>query len=172
MIVNKDIIPEELQGCYEHHLNKWNQLAEDEPVVDHLGGRGGGQALHLADEDGRHHQHGGQVDAQGSFKEEGLEEGGGKSDGQQKEGREVSGHNFADELPLHHNQHSQAAMVVIEVQVPEGYLEHVHVKILLHKDLLWNKVDGFLAIFVHGHLYFATLDKIRKISGCVQNSIL
>ena len=55
MIVNKDIIPEEFQGCYEHHLNKWNQLAEDEPVVDHLGGRGGGQALHLADEDGGHH---------------------------------------------------------------------------------------------------------------------
>ena len=57
MILNKDIVPEELQRCHKHHLNKWNQLAEDEPVVDHLGGRGGGQALHLADEDRGHHQH-------------------------------------------------------------------------------------------------------------------
>ena len=85
MILNKDIIPKELQGCYEHHFNKWNQLAEDEPVVDHLGGRGGGQALHLADEDGGHHQHGGQVHAQGCLKEEGLKEGGGIGDHHEKD---------------------------------------------------------------------------------------
>ena len=63
-----------------YHLGKGNQLAEDEPVVDHFGGGGGGQALHLAYEDGSHHQHGGQVHAQCRLKEERLEEGGGKRD--------------------------------------------------------------------------------------------
>mgnify|MGYP001256469091 CR=1 FL=1 len=144
----------------EDHLGEGNQLAEYQPEVDHLWIGGEGQLLHHADEDGRHHQHRCQVHTQGGLKEDGLEEGGGKGDGQQKEGREVGGHNLTDELPLHHNQHSQAIVVVVEVQIPQGDYEHVHVKILLHKNLLWNKVDGFLAIFVHGHLYFATLGKI------------
>ena len=38
---------------------------EDEPDVNHLDVRGGGQALHLADEGGGHHQYGGQVHIQG-----------------------------------------------------------------------------------------------------------
>ena len=42
--------------------------AEGQPVVDH--GRGRGQALHLADEDGGHLQRGVQVHAQGCLKEE------------------------------------------------------------------------------------------------------
>ena len=69
-----------LHGCEEDNLSKGNHLAEDEPDVDHLDVRGGGQALHLADEDGGHHQHCGQVHTQGCLKEEGLEEGGGKGD--------------------------------------------------------------------------------------------
>ena len=64
----------------EDNLSKWDHLAEDEPDVDHLDVRCGGQALHLADEDGGHHQHGGQVHTQGCLKEERLEEGCGKSD--------------------------------------------------------------------------------------------
>ena len=38
----------------ENNLGKGNQLAENEPVVDHLDLRSWGQALHVADEDGRH----------------------------------------------------------------------------------------------------------------------
>ena len=49
------LFPKVLHGSQEHHLGKGNQLAENEPDVDHLDVRGGGQALHLADEDGGHH---------------------------------------------------------------------------------------------------------------------
>ena len=38
----------------EDDLSKGNHLAENEPDVDHLDVRGGGQTLHLAD---GHHQH-------------------------------------------------------------------------------------------------------------------
>ena len=62
------------------HLSKGDELAEDKPEVNHLGIGGEGKFLHDADEDGRHHQHVGQVHAKGSFKEERLEEGGGKGD--------------------------------------------------------------------------------------------
>ena len=55
------IVSEVFHRSLEDDLREGNQLAEDEPVVDHLGGRGGGQALHLADEDRGHHQHRGQV---------------------------------------------------------------------------------------------------------------
>ena len=110
MILNKNIVPKKLQGCYEHHLNKWNQLAEDEPVVDHLGGRGGGQALHLADEDRGHHQHGGQVHAQGCLEEEGLEEGGGVGDHHEEEGGEVGGHHLAHNLPLQCDRHTDSSL--------------------------------------------------------------
>ena len=45
----------------KQHLGEGNQLAEDQPDVDHLDVSGGWQALHLAEKDGGHHQHGGQV---------------------------------------------------------------------------------------------------------------
>ena len=62
------------------YLYKGHQLAEDEPVVDHLRVGGERQPFHEADEDGRHDQHVGQVHREGSLKEERLEEGGGKGD--------------------------------------------------------------------------------------------
>ena len=68
----------------EAHLYKRYQLAEDEPVVDHLGVGGERELLHDADEDGRHHQHVGQVHREGGLKEERLEEGGGKGDHQEQ----------------------------------------------------------------------------------------
>ena len=46
-----------LHRSEEDDLSKGNHLAENEPDVDHLDVGGGGQALHLADEDRRHHQH-------------------------------------------------------------------------------------------------------------------
>ena len=52
-----------LHSSEKNNLGKGNHLTKDEPNVNHLDVGGGGQALHLADEDGRHHQHGCQVDA-------------------------------------------------------------------------------------------------------------
>ena len=69
------ILPVVLHSSDENNLSKGNHLAEDEPDVNHLDVRGWGQALHLADEDGGHHQHGGQVHTQGCIKEERLDKG-------------------------------------------------------------------------------------------------
>ena len=55
------ILPQVLNCSEENNLRKRHKLTEDQPDVNHLDVRGGGQALHLADEDGRHHQHSGQV---------------------------------------------------------------------------------------------------------------
>ena len=90
------------------NLSKRHQLAQDQPVVDHLGGRGGGQALHLADEDCRHHQHSCSVHAQSCLKEDGLEEGGGIGDHHEEEGGEVGGHHLAHNLPLQCDCHTDS----------------------------------------------------------------
>ena len=102
------VFPVVLHGSEEYNLSKGNHLADDKPDVDHLDVRGGRQALHLADEDGGHHQHSGQVHTQGRLKEERLEEGGGKSDRSQKKGWEVGGHHLADDLPFHHHNHAES----------------------------------------------------------------
>ena len=47
---------------------KWNHLAMDKPDVNHPDVGGGGQALHLVDEDGGHRQHCGQGHTQGCLK--------------------------------------------------------------------------------------------------------
>ena len=89
----------------EDDLSKGNHLAENEPDVDHLDVGGGGQALHLADEDRRHHQHCCQVHAEGCLKEERLEESGGKGDSCEKNSREECCHQFTCDLPPHHDGH-------------------------------------------------------------------
>ena len=87
----------------EDHLSEGHKLTEYQPDVDHLWVGGVGQLLHHADEDGRHHQHVGQVHGEGGLKEERLEEGGGEGDHHQEEGGEVGGHHLAHDLPLQHN---------------------------------------------------------------------
>ena len=56
------------------NLNKWNQLSEYEPDVDHLDIGGGGQRLGHADEEGGQHQQRGQVHRHHCFEEEWVEE--------------------------------------------------------------------------------------------------
>ena len=81
-------------------------LAEDQPEVNHLWVGGQGKLLHHADEDGGHHQHGGQVHTEAGLEEEGLEEGGGEGDCYQKERRKVGGHHLACDLPLQKYNHT------------------------------------------------------------------
>merc|ERR1712004_892979 len=107
------LLPEILDGSEKHHLGKGNQLAENEPDVDHLDVRGGGQALHLADEDGGHHQHGGQVHTQGCFKEIRLEEGGGKGDRCQKKCGEICRHQLTHYLPFQTHGHLQRCSSIV-----------------------------------------------------------
>ena len=47
----------------EDNFKEGDNQAEDQPDVDHLHVRGGGQLLYLAGKDGGHHQHYGQVDS-------------------------------------------------------------------------------------------------------------
>ena len=88
------------------HLSKGDELAEDKPEVNHLGIGGEGQLLHHAGEDCRHHQHVGQVHCQGSLKEVGLEEGGGKGDHHEQDGGQVGAHHLAQDLPPENNGHT------------------------------------------------------------------
>ena len=51
------ILPQVLNCSEKYNLRKRHKLTKDQPDVNHLDVRGLGQALHLADEDGGHHQH-------------------------------------------------------------------------------------------------------------------
>ena len=134
-----------LHGSEKNHLSERHHLAEDEPDVDHLDVRGGGQALHLADEDGGHHQHGGQIHAQGCLKEEGLEEGGGKGDRRQKKCGEEGGHYLACNFPLHGHNHTYSSLVIFEQllsESPINYAENVHVLGLTHVQLVIHEIHS------------------------------
>ena len=136
------IISEVFHGSLENDLREGNQLAEDEPVVDHLGGGGGGQALHLADEDRRHHQHGCEVDAQGCLEVDRLEQGCGKGDQGQEDGGEEGRHHLAHHLPLQDDQHPDSQLGVGPVHVEEllvSDLEQGHVLGLPHVEELRAK---------------------------------
>ena len=49
------VVPVALDCRLDHSEGEGDEEAEDEPDVDHLGVRGGGQLLDFAREDGRHH---------------------------------------------------------------------------------------------------------------------
>ena len=72
----------QMSECY---LREGDQLAEDEPDIDHLQVGCSGQPAHHAGEDSGHDQHVGQVHSQGSLEVDRLEEGGGKGDHQQED---------------------------------------------------------------------------------------
>ena len=109
------IFPVVLHDSEKDNFSKGNHLAEDEPDVNHLDVRGGGQALHLADEDGRQDEHCGQVHTQCGFEEDRFEGGGGKCDCNEKERGEVGGQQLAHNLSLHCEFHSQTISRRFEV---------------------------------------------------------
>ena len=94
------------------HLSEGNQLAEDQPEVNHLQVGGGGQPLHHTDEDGRHDQHVGQVHRQSGFEVDRLEEGGGKGDQHEKDGGQIGGHHLTHDLPLQGYGHFYSFLIV------------------------------------------------------------
>ena len=75
-----------LDPCSEDDFKEWDNQAEDQPDVDHLHVRGGGQLLYLACEDGGHHQHYGQVHGNDITKEVFVKEDGGEGDEEQEDG--------------------------------------------------------------------------------------
>ena len=55
-------MPVTLDSSLYDDCSERDEQTEDQPGVDHLGVRGGGEGLYLAREDRRHHQHDRQVD--------------------------------------------------------------------------------------------------------------
>ena len=154
-------LPLVLLGCEENDLSKGNHLAEDEPDVNHLNVRCGGQALHLAHEDGGHQKHSGQVHAQGRLKEERLEEGGGEGDGYEKQGGEEGGHQLCRNLPLHHNHHLYSFSIGLKVKSPVGDSEDWHVHLLPHLHLVGNQPHCCLVQIPHVHVNGTRLTRKR-----------
>ena len=69
-----------LNRSSEDDFKEGDNQAEDQPDVDHLHVRGGGQLLYLAGEDGGHHQHDSQVHSNGIAKKISVKENCDKSD--------------------------------------------------------------------------------------------
>ena len=148
--------------CQHHSFDEGHQLAEDQPDVDHLDVRGGGQALHLADEDGGHHQHGGQVHGERGLEEDRLEEGGGVGDRHEEDGGEVGGHHLGRHLPPHPGHHLHALLGVRGVGRAEGEVgdvEEGQVELLLHPQGGGDKLNRLLIQGVDCHQDEAFLDQ-------------
>ena len=129
-------------GKYGFHLSEGDQLAEDQPVVDHLGIRCDWQFLHNADEDGCHHKHVGKVHSQGGLEEERLEEGCGKGDHHEENRGEVGRHHFTLYLSLQHNGHLYSIFwlhSILVVKIPVAHVKKCHVTDLLHHQIFGVK---------------------------------
>ena len=89
-----------LDGCSEDDFEEGDNQAEDQPDVDELHVRGGGQLLYLAGEDGGHHQHDGQVHSNDIAEQVLVKEDGDQGDEEQEDGGEVGGQQLCDNLPF------------------------------------------------------------------------
>ena len=119
---------ERLDHGPEDHLGEGDHQAEDQPQVDHLHVRGGGQLLYLAREDGGHHQHDGQVYSYGIAEEVFVEEDGGVGDEEQEDGGKVGGQQLCCNLPLQFQSHEHQVPLLVQRQFGDG--EHRQVLVL------------------------------------------
>ena len=78
-----------IDGSSKDDIKERHNQTEDEPDVNHLCVRSGGQLLYLAGEDGGHHQHDGQVHSDGVTKKMFVKEYGHEADEKQEDGGEV-----------------------------------------------------------------------------------
>ena len=134
-------------GCLDQGEGKGDEEAEDQPDVDHLGVRGRRQLLDLAREDGRHHQHDGQVHREARLKVDCLEEGGGVGDGEQEQGGQVGGQQLCLNLPLQGHHHVHLFVIFLKSEICDG--EHDEVFVLDFKLL---EFFGFAGFVRHQHL--------------------
>ena len=77
---------ETLDCSSQDHFKEGDYEAKDQPDVDHLHVRGGGQLFDLAGENSGHHQHDGQVHSNDIAKKAFLKEDGGEGDEEQEDG--------------------------------------------------------------------------------------
>ena len=89
----------------DYREGEGDEEADNEPDIDHLGVRRGGQLFYLGREDGRHDQHDGQVHGEASLEVFGFEEGGHVGGDQQEQGGQVGGQHLRLDLPLQGDDH-------------------------------------------------------------------
>ena len=108
----------------EDDFKEGDNQAEDQPDVNHLHVRGGGQLLYLAGEDGGHHQHDGQVHSNGIAKQVFVKEDGDKGDEEQEDGGEVGGQQLCSNLPLQLHGHVHNITIWVVFQFKFSDCEH------------------------------------------------
>ena len=138
-----------LNSCSDDNFEKGDNQGEDQPDIDHLHVRGGGQFLYLAREDGGHHQHDGQVHSNGIGKKFFFKEDGDKGDEEQEGGGEVGGEKFHGNLPLQLQGHVHRVAVLVLDQDQVYYCEHGQVIIFSGKTF---KLGWLLLLVQHPHL--------------------
>ena len=77
--------------CVQQHLTEGEDLAEDEPNINHLNIGGGREATRDTDKEGRKNKKSCQVDANNSFKKERFEEVCDVNDGENEHSWQVCG---------------------------------------------------------------------------------
>ena len=117
-----------LNRSSEDDFKEGNNQAKDQPDVDHLHVRGGGQLLNLAGKDGGHHQHNGQVDRNRVCKEVRLKEDGDEGDEQQEDGGQEGGQQLGGNLPFQQNLHDHKLVRFVQGEVSN--CEHGQVRVL------------------------------------------
>ena len=118
-----------LDDSSQDDFEEGDDQTEDQPDVDHLHVRGGGQLLYLAGEDGGHHQHDGQVHSDGITEQTWVEEDGDVGDEEQEDGGEVGGQQLGGHLPLQLQGHVDQVASVVLPQDQLGHWEHGQVSI-------------------------------------------
>ena len=124
-----------------------NKEAIDQPKVDHLGVRRWWELLYLAREDGRHHQHDGQVDRDAGLEVERLEVAGGVGHEQEKQGWKIRCQQLFQDLSLQHNHHLNLLTSIGEADVGDGE----HDQVLVLRDQVLELVGNVVRV-KHQHL--------------------
>ena len=140
--------------CEKDDLDEWDQLAANEPDIDHLDVGSGGKSLHHSDEDGGEYQHCGQVDTKGRLKEVWFEEGGCPGDQNKKNRWQVSRHQLIQNFSFEHNFHLYSLLWlggIGRLQGPIGDEKECHVDILLHPQLTRKQSYHLLVQLLHLH---------------------
>ena len=159
-------LPVAFDGSLDQGEGKGDEEAEDKPDVDHLGVRRWWKLLDLAGEDGRHHQHDGQVHSEARLKVDWLEEGGGVGDTQQEQGGQVGGQHLRLDLPLQGDHHVHLLLLLLKPEVCDGEHDQVFVR-WLHLLEMFCLGD----LVHHKHLSFEREFQINIAIFCTEYNL-
>ena len=143
-------VSEHLDDRQQDDLDEGDQLAADQPDVNHLDVGRRGQLVHKVGEDGCHHQHCGQVHRNSSLKVEGLEEGGGIGGEDEEQGGHVGGEKLAGHHPLEDDDHADPPLRLL--QGPLCHLVLGEGGLGFHDHLIRHQLDCLLVQCTDCHI--------------------